>query len=167
MMKRPLALLCALPLHLSSPVQAGPLYRCIDTEGRTTFTHLGCPADSEAHEHRLGASNLIQGHLVSGEPSSALLPRAPSAPEEKSRQIVVVGEQDVVCGNLITPTERRQAIIKRQARAGMTRSDVESALGKPDKISSRNGQLRYHYQPRKGASHQVSFDEAGCVKGGR
>ena len=47
----------------------------------------------------------------------------------------------------------------------MNRSDVESSLGKPDKVSEQNGQTRYVYQGKKGSKRNVSFDEAGCVKG--
>jgi hypothetical protein len=49
----------------------------------------------------------------------------------------------------------------------MTRADVESILGKPDRVSSQNGQTRYRYRDRQGNSRSVSFDEAGCVKGKR
>ncbi|GIZ12208.1 hypothetical protein NCCP436_16240 [Pseudomonas sp. NCCP-436] len=48
----------------------------------------------------------------------------------------------------------------------MSRTDVESSLGKPDKVTVSNGVQRYHYQAKRkgGASRQVSFDETGCVK---
>ncbi|MNR64480.1 hypothetical protein D3C85_1871430 [compost metagenome] len=58
-------------------------------------------------------------------------------------------------------------MIRQQVRAGMTRRDVESSLGEPDKITSQNGQTRYHYADQKGNRRQVTFDEAGCVKGKR
>ena len=46
----------------------------------------------------------------------------------------------------------------------MTQRDVESALGKPDKITTNDGQTRYHYADDKGNKRQVNFDEYGCVK---
>ena len=49
----------------------------------------------------------------------------------------------------------------------MTLADVESTLGRPDKISSQNGQLRYQYLDNQGRSRRVSFDENRCVKGKR
>ncbi len=49
----------------------------------------------------------------------------------------------------------------------MTKRDVESLLGRPDKISNRNGELRYVYEQKKGRSNSVTFDEDGCVKGKR
>ncbi len=79
----------------------------------------------------------------------------------------MVGEREEVCGNMISAQERRKAIIRKQIRSGMTRTDVESALGKPDRISGSNGRLRYHYKPKKGVSYDVAFDTNGCVKEGK
>jgi hypothetical protein len=58
-------------------------------------------------------------------------------------------------------------MINHQVRSGMPLKDVESALGKPDKISSQNGLLRYLYRDKDGNTKQVSFDENGCVRGKR
>jgi len=58
-------------------------------------------------------------------------------------------------------------MIRQQVRSGMTQADVESALGEPDKITSQDGNTRYHYADRQGNKRQVTFDEAGCVKGKR
>lgn len=33
--------------------------------------------------------------------------------------------------------------------AGMTRSDVERALGKPDRVSGNNAEVRYQYKADK------------------
>ena len=79
--------------------------------------------------------------------------------------LTVVGEQEDGCGNLLSAQARRRAIVEKQVRAGMTRADIESALGKPDTITSSNGQTRYRYSSQKGRSKSVSFDENGCVRG--
>ncbi|MNG30729.1 hypothetical protein D3C84_1164050 [compost metagenome] len=79
----------------------------------------------------------------------------------------MLGEKQDGCGNRITSSERRSAIIRQQVRTGMTQDDVESSLGKPDKVSSQDGQTRYQYTDRDGNRRQVTFDEAGCVKGKR
>ena len=49
----------------------------------------------------------------------------------------------------------------------MARSDIESALGKPDSSNEQNGQTRYTYQDQNGRKRQVSFDENGCVRSKR
>ena len=41
--------------------------------------------------------------------------------------------------------------------AGMTRSDVERALGKPDRVSGNNAEVRYQYKAdkRRGAKREL------------
>ncbi|KIH82212.1 hypothetical protein UCMB321_4014 [Pseudomonas batumici] len=61
--------------------------------------------------------------------------------------------------------EKRRAIINQQVRPGMNRLEVESALGRPDRISTTNTATRYHYNLKRGRSSLVVLDEKGCVKG--
>ncbi|MBB4817548.1 hypothetical protein HNP29_000905 [Pseudomonas alcaligenes] len=165
--------LCTLPLLLYIALESPPLeasiYRCEDAHGHVTFTQLGCP-DDELVE--------VRERVEAMQDSPALLPpakieritrNARKEQAEKPREIEVVGERQDGCGNRIVGQERRQAMLRKQVRTGMTRRDVESMLGKPDKISRTNGQTRYHYVAKKGKgrSQLVTFDEHGCVKGGR
>ena len=78
-----------------------------------------------------------------------------------------MGQRDDGCGNVLNAQQRRKAIINYKTPTGMTKRDVESLLGKPDKIVSRNAEVRYVYSEKKGHSRQVIFDEHGCVKGKR
>ena len=84
-----------------------------------------------------------------------------------NREIVVVGQRDDGCGNRLSADQRRQAIINQRTPPGMTQRDVESLLGRPDKVTHNNGELRYVYSQKKGRSNTVTFDENGCVKGKR
>ncbi|MCY1442172.1 hypothetical protein D9M71_585240 [compost metagenome] len=167
MQRLSIILAATLPCCLWSPLHAASVYRCSDTEGNVSFNQYGCPAGSQEEQQRTRTPNLLGTQSIKEEIGGEHFPIQNRESSEPIDEIVVVGERDAVCGNQITPQERRQAIIRKQVRAGMTRADVESALGKPDRISSSNGQLRYFYKPRKGASHQVTFDESGCVKGKR
>lgn len=160
-------LAAALPCWPEAPLHAASVFRCSDAEGNVSFNQHGCPPGSQTEQQRTRTPNLLNSDPIQKEPGDRSFPTQRWENSEHTREIVVVGERDEVCGNLISAQERRQAIIRKQVRSGMTRADVESALGKPDRISGRNGQVRYHYQPKKGARHLVLFDEAGCVKGGR
>ncbi|WP_298182812.1 DUF4124 domain-containing protein [uncultured Pseudomonas sp.] len=149
-------LLCPLPTLGSS------VFRCEDANGHVTFTRQGCPDD---HSQRLQeAYNPTPG---SGKPVPLAKPRKASHQntQKADRELTVIGIKQDGCGNHLNSRERRAAIIKQQIRLGMSRSDVESSLGKPDKITEQNGQTRYVYQDKKGNKRNVSFDEAGCVKG--
>ena len=160
------AIFCAI-LLCPTPLLASTVFRCEDASGHVTFTLQGCP--SEQAQYLQDAYNPTPG-------SGKAVPLAKTAKASGSKskkdkqdanELVVVGEKQDGCGNRVTGSERREAVIKQQIRSGMTRADVESSLGTPDKISRQNGQTRYHYRDRQGNSRQVSFDEAGCVKGKR
>ena len=157
----------ALPCWPQPPLNAASVFRCSDAEGNVSFNQHGCPPDSQVEYQRTRTLNLLNSEPIPEENGSRYFPSQNWESPERSTEIVVVGERAEVCGNLISPQERRKAIIRKQVRKGMTRADVESALGKPDRISGTNGQVRYHYKAKQGAGQQVAFDEDGCVKSGR
>jgi hypothetical protein len=157
------AALCA-TLLCPTPLLAATVFRCEDANGHITFTLQGC---SEQQLVQLqAADNPTPG-------GSKPIPMAKTAKAQRNKahtrnaEPVVVAEQQDGCGNRVTGSARRSAMIKQQIAGGMTRADVESTLGRPDKVSSQNGQTRYHYSDQQGNRRQISFDEAGCVKGKR
>lgn len=167
-MKRlPIIALATLPCWPQSAPHAASVFRCSDAEGNVSFNQHGCPPDSQAEQQRTRTPNLLRSEPIPKEMSDHPIPIHKWENTEPAQEIVVVGEREAICGNLITPQERRQAIIRKQIRSGMTRADVESALGKPDRVSSSNGQVRYHYKPGKDVHHRVTFDSDGCVKSGK
>ncbi|CAI8880702.1 Cell envelope protein SmpA [Pseudomonas sp. IT-196MI5] len=150
-----LGLFSPLPLALATTVQ-----RCEAANGRITFTTLSCAA---------GESVSLQD-VRAFTPGSTMAPMPPAETREtpgmkiQRKEPTVVGQAQDKCGNLITARERREAIINRRVVAGMSQQDVESALGKPDKISIRNSATSYRYDTLRGRSAQVEFDERGCTK---
>ncbi|PKM34253.1 MAG: DUF4124 domain-containing protein [Gammaproteobacteria bacterium HGW-Gammaproteobacteria-12] len=136
--------------------------RCVDADGHITFTRHGCATDQEQHLQDARNHTPSSGKTI---PLATPERRATTSPTSAG-ELVIVGQQEDGCGNLLTSSERRQAIIRKEVRRGMSRADVENSLGKPDRVTSSNGQQRYHYREKRkgGSSRQVSFDEAGCVK---
>jgi len=165
-------LFCSLLTSLLPTSEAASVFRCTASDGSVLFSQYGCPA--ERQEEIQQASNPTPG---SGEPvamatakeSTAQKPVARSknhGKEAEHESVVVVGEQQNGCGNRITGSIRRKAIIEGRVKTGMTRGDVESALGRPDRISQHNETLRYHYvADKKRGARSVTFDEDGCVMG--
>ena len=86
--------------------------------------------------------------------------------KEVSRAPTVVAAKTDGWGDRLSASERRQAIIRGQVRVGMSRADVENALGQPRRISQLDTLTRYHYDGRqhKERSRLVTFDEHGCVR---
>ncbi|WP_213941040.1 cell envelope protein SmpA [Pseudomonas sp. dw_612] len=151
-----IALLCLSPESLATTI-----HRCEAPDGRITFTTMSC---------RTGENLSLQdvrpftpGTIVAVMPEANT--RDTSGTHEQRRAPTVVGQFEDKCGNLIDAKQRRAAIINQRVIAGMTQQDVESALGKPDKISIRNSATSYRYDLKRGRSAHVDFDEKGCVKG--
>lgn len=156
------ALLAAALLYPIEDSSAASVFRCIDADGHITFTRHGCATDQEQHLQDARNHTPSSGKAIPlADPGRRATAASPS-----SGEVVIVGQQDDGCGNLLTSSEKRQAIIRKEVRRGMSRADVENSLGKPDRVTSSNGQQRYHYREKRkgGSSRQVSFDEAGCVK---
>ncbi|MEB0080208.1 cell envelope protein SmpA [Pseudomonas sp. CCI3.2] len=160
--------LIAALLSCAPSAPATTVQRCEDPEGRVSFTYHGCPDG-----HRMQSQNAYNPTPGS---TMSLLPEAEPFRDRRvtrtdsqrtDKELVVVGRHDDGCGNVLSSEQRRRAIIQQQIRVGMTLRDVESSLGKPDKVVSRNGETRYTYEPKNGRSSQVVFDEEGCVKGKR
>jgi len=155
------AAFCAILLYPSLSLSSN-VFRCENGKGQVTFAQHGCPGtQTQQLQH---AYNPTPG---SGKPVPLAKVRKTkrSAKQESDHAVVVVGMQQDGCGNLLSSSERRTAIIRQKIARGMSRADVESSLGKPDRITQHNGLTRYLYRDKKGNSRQVSFDEAGCVKG--
>lgn len=154
---------CALLLW-TTPTLAASIYRCSDADGNLTFTRQGCPVDQATQIQQSVNSTPGSGKAV---PLAKPRQRNKSRQDASSRTLTVVGTQDDGCGNLITGSARREALIKQQILPGMTRADVESAFGTPDTVTSRNGKMQYRYSGVKGRTRTVTFDQYGCVGGKR
>jgi hypothetical protein len=154
---------CAL-LFSIAPTFAASIYRCSDAAGNITFTRQGCPIDQTAQAQE--ATNLTpsSGKAV---PMAKPIARRKTQRERATQSLIVVGTQDDGCGNSISGSARRDALIKQQVLPGMTRTEIESTFGTPDSVSSRNGQVQYRYSSDKSRKRTISFDENGCVRGKR
>ncbi|VVQ04500.1 hypothetical protein PS918_04516 [Pseudomonas fluorescens] len=141
---------------------ATSIHRCEAASGHITFTTLSCAPDDNLSLQQV--RTFTPGNTV-----TALMPEVESrgvpGKNISRRDPTVVGKTEDKCGNLISNKERRAAIINQRIIAGMSQQDVESALGKPDKISIRNSSTNYRYETKRGRSANIEFDERGCTKG--
>ena len=148
----------ALLAAAGASTEAAEVHRCLDDRGAISFTQHGCPEDTRAS--RQEARNAPPG----GKERVPLATRTeqPIRQAPHPEALTVVGQADDGCGNQLAAQERRNAIVRQQVLPGMTRADVESTLGKPDRTSASNGRLRYHYDA-KGRRQTITFDTRGCV----
>ncbi|MFG6208060.1 cell envelope protein SmpA [Pseudomonas retamae] len=146
---------------LCLPSSAAPisLHRCEASDGSVTFTSMSCAQGEQrsmqkVHPYSPGSVVLLPEHNHERMTELKAMRREPG----------VIGHAEDACGNLINNRQRREAIINRRVTAGMNQQDVESALGKPDKVSIRTSSTQYRYDLKRGRSAQIDFDERGCVK---
>lgn len=140
---------------------ATTFHRCEAPDGSLTFTTMSCASNEQL--------SLQEVRPYSPGSTVALIPEARheemSGMNIRKREMAVVGRTQDKCGDLIDARQKREAIINQRIIAGMSQQDVESALGKPDKISIRNSSTSYRYDLKRGRSAQIDFDEKGCVTG--
>jgi len=160
MLFRAYAFLLLAGLHCL-PSSAAPisLHRCEASDGSVTFTSMSCAqgeqrSTQEVHPYSPGSVVLMPEHNHERMNDLRATRREPG----------VIGHAEDICGNLIDNRQRREAIINRRVIAGMSQQDVESALGKPDKVNIRTSTTRYSYDLKRGRTAQIDFDERGCVK---
>ncbi|WCM50262.1 outer membrane protein assembly factor BamE [Pseudomonas sp. WJP1] len=147
-------------LYLALDASGATIHRCEAPDGRITFTTMSCAIDESLTHQKVNPYR--PGTTITLVPQQH---RETSSLKVDHRDPVVVGQAADKCGNLISASERRIAIINQRVIAGMSQQEVESTLGKPDKISIRNSSTRYHYQTKRGRSASIEFDERGCTKG--
>jgi hypothetical protein len=162
-----LACLPALAFFCTDAALASTVFRCEDSNGRVSFTSHGCPAEQQqslqaAHNPPPSLEQPVLMAPATEKPRQTL--KHSGAAEVAKSELPVFGVKQDGCGNRVIGSDRRTAIIRQEIRSGMTRKDVESSLGRPDRVTGQNGFTRYHYDDGKGQTRQVAFDEAGCVR---
>ncbi len=158
------ATLFAFAILISQAPAAATVFRCTDEAGRITYAQQGCPGGTDIQKQQAYNPTPGSGKAVK---MATTNPRSTRKTTPSSDQLTIVAERHDGCGNLISGGERREAIIKQRILSGMTRSDVESALGRPSSVVSTNGRTRYRYEKSEGRARTVTFDEKGCVTGKR
>ena len=111
---------CAL-LLTATPTFAASVYRCTDEAGNVTFTRQGCPPDHTT----------LNQDVTNPTPSSNRViplarPRERGTRKSAATELTVVGVQDDGCGNHLTGSAKRNAMVRQQILPGMTRADIEN-----------------------------------------
>lgn len=149
-------ILCILLWGLGSldQTQASVIHRCTDAHGHSTFTQQPCPSGQQQSTQHLQFNTPLQS-----------LPIEQQRTRAKPGLKVVGVDQGITngCGDLLNSQQRRTAVVRKQVRPGMTQADIESALGKPQRITRNNGNTTFHYRDRDGNTRTVRFKD-GCVK---
>ena len=154
------ALLLATLLYPPPNALGTTIQRCDDDNGHVTFTTLGCRPDEHLSLHTIQAPT--PGNSIAVIPET--IPPETSRKKTTPLPPTIVGQPEDKCDKAPGARERREAIIDRRIVAGMNQQDVESALGKPNRVRIKASSTDYYYDDKKGRSANITFDENGCVK---
>jgi hypothetical protein len=166
MYRNPVTFMCLAILFFSHTATATTVFRCVSEQGRVSFSANGClKEEAISHQEIKNPKPGGSGLNLSIMPQSLLQPSTSKNQLPAPQEPAIAGAKEATCLSTLSGSERRTAIIQKKVIAGMTREDVESALGKPDRITEHNSRARYHYVTQhKRHSRTVSFDDSGCVK---
>lgn len=107
--------LLGLCLFFSQAAFATSVFRCQDVNGHVTYTLSGCPAS-----HDQAIQNANNPTPSSGRPTLMAEPSRNTRRGELSgnQGPTVVGARDDGCGNQLSSSEKRSAIIRKEVRRG-------------------------------------------------
>lgn len=170
-----LALLLAGAL-ISSHASAATIFKCVDAAGKVTFTKgQNCPDNT-------GLDDVVRAHnpKISGSsaPVQMAQPRTQSRPtysadhqleqqQAPRRGVAVIGGSapQVECNTGLSDRDLRTAKVRGEIVPGMSRKDVESIHGKPNRDGGARGAgTSTYWNDRYVDVTSVNYDAGGCVR---
>lgn len=161
-------------LLLSSQAGAATIFKCVDAAGKVTFTKgQNCP------DHT-GLDDVVRAHnpTISGSsaPVRMARPRLQAQPSQapnshsyqpQPRGVAVVGGSAprTECNTGLSDRDLRTAKVRGEIVPGMSRKDIESIHGKPNRDGSARGAGTSTYWNDKYVDvTSVNYDAGGCVR---
>ena len=146
---------------------AETVFKCVDAQGRITFTaRANCPVQSSLDD-------VVSAHNTrpSGSEAGTQMAR-PRTPRQTSRQTPKAyaatqsaGHATGDCSTGLSDSELRTAKVRGEITPGMSRNDVESMMGKPNNDGARGAGSSVYWNDRYLNYTAVSYDRNGCVRG--
>src|SRR5690554_4478782 len=140
---------------------SSPVYKCVDAQGRTTFSQAACPGAAATEQIRV-PDNRIGGTLGPSAEEARLQQelrelRIERQEIERRYERAIKDFENEPC-KTFNATALRTEIVRRNVVVGMTRADAIRAWGQPTRV---NG-WQYVYRWAKGGSSYF-YIENGCV----
>jgi len=163
---------------LSSQAGAATIFKCVDASGKVTFTKgQNCPDNTglddvvRAHNPRISGSSApvqMARPRVNASPSAAAGEYGAPQPQQAPRRgVAVVGGSAprVECDTGLSDRDLRTAKVRGEIVPGMSRKDVESMYGKPNRDGGARGAGTSTYWNDKYLDvTSVNYDRRGCVR---
>ena len=160
----------ALAAVFSAEASAAAIFKCVDANGKVTFTqNQNCPENSclddvvRAHNPTISGSS---APVQMATPATSTYSAAPRA-KSPSKGVAVVGGSTSRprCNTGLSDRDLRTAKVRGEIVPGMSRKDVESMYGQVNRNGSARGAGGSTYWNDKylDMTH-VSYDSSGCVR---
>ncbi len=160
----------ALAAVFSAEASAAAIFKCVDANGKVTFTqNQNCPENS-------GLDDVVRAHNPTISGSSAPVQMAPPAAsgyspvqrtQAPSKGVAVVGGSAARpgCDTGLSDRDLRTAKVRGEIVPGMSRKDVESMYGPANRDGSARGAGTTTYWNDKYVDvTSVNYDAGGCVR---
>lgn len=157
---------------ISTATQAAAVFKCVDEKGKVTFTtNANCPSGSHLND-------VVSAHNpppAGSGPAAVMAEPANPRPRyqdvgggtQSQRGYTVVGGSDdkAPCSTGLSDRELRTAMVRKEVVPGMTREQIESMYGRPNRDGSARGAGTSTYWNDKYVDvTSVRYDTSGCVR---
>jgi hypothetical protein len=154
-------ILVIISLLICGQAPAATIYKCVSSDGKTTFSQHPCSEQAEELDVTNPRSNA--GNVPAGKTALQQLQdirKLRDKPKRTSKQ------KNGGCDHL-SSTRRRNMVVQDKLFKCMTKSELKKVLGSPHSVhSSSQGAAdeSWHYHYLGGASTHVFFDKNGLVE---
>lgn len=160
---------------LAGNAYAATMFKCVDAEGRVTFTQANCPDNHELDD-------VVSAHNAA--PSGTSAPVQMAAPRQQIQKpaagyseqhragptppnsVTVVGgsAKRAPCSTGLSDRDLRTAKVRGEVVPGMSRKDVEDMYGKPNKDGhARGAGSSTYFRDKYVQVTHVRYGQDGCA----
>lgn len=156
----------------SAGANAATVFKCVDEKGKVTFTaNANCPQGQQlqdvvsAHNAAPSGSGPATRMAEPARPAISNRYGNSSSPSQNPGYTVVGGSADAQpCSTGLSDRDLRTAMVRKEIVPGMSREQVESMYGKPNRDGAARGAGASTYWNDKYVDQtSVSYDRTGCV----
>lgn len=169
-MRLPLIALC---LALVVPyAKAATVFKCVDAAGKVTFTQQNCPENNILDDVVSARNPTISGsgpatRMAESSRVSGYAPPQGRQHQQPRSKVSVVGASapQAGCSTGLNERDLRTAKVRGEIVPGMSRQDVESIYGAPNRNGAARGAgVSTYWNDKYLSATSVSYDRGGCVR---
>lgn len=150
---------------------AATVFKCVDEKGKVTFTSsANCPSGHELQDivspHNAAPSGSGPA-TVMAKPDDPVSVKGShqAAPSGQGYTVVGGSEPQAPCSTGLSDRDLRTAMVRKEIVPGMSRDQIESMYGKPNRDGAAQGGGSSTYWNDKYVDQtSVNYDRGGCVR---